>query len=179
MEQKIPIFAKSRVIFGVLLIALIMIGEIVLHITNLPTWPAFVCMILYFYAHMDPKQIPHIIIGSLFGLVNYITLVMFVKAMAPTIGLFPAQLIYIGLFVGLIVLLKDHVSVVFNNNAFLLLFVAGVASKVPPAPQPMQWIAVQLIGGTALVLGVLGVQKIVAAITTPLNVNNVNSVSNH
>lgn len=167
MEQKLPIFAKSRLIFGFLLIAVIMIGEYALHTNHLATWPAFICMILFFYAHMDTKQIPHIMLGSLFGIVNYIPLVMFIKAMAPSIGAFPAQLVYIAVYVGLIVLLKDHIPWVFNNNAFLLLFTVAIAAKVPPGPQIAQWVAIQLIGGSLLILGVIGVQKTVTAIMTP------------
>ncbi|MFZ5643397.1 MAG: hypothetical protein ACOY46_07385 [Bacillota bacterium] len=163
-QQIPPIFSKGRIIFAALLVTLTIIGEIVLHSNHLPTWPAFACMIIFFYYHMDTKQIPHIIIGSFFGILQYPLIMMFVKAFAPSIGVFPAQLVYIGVFVGTIVLLKDHVPWVFNTNAFMLFFISGVAAKVPPGPQPMQWMAVQLIGGTALILGVVGIQKIVAAV---------------
>lgn len=163
--QKPPIFSKGRIVFCVLLVALVLIGEIVFHINHLETWPAFACMIIFFYYHMDPKQIPHIIIGSFFGILQYPLILLFIKAFAPSVGIFPAQLIYIGIFVGAIVLLKDHIPWVFNTNAFMLFFIAAVAAKVPPGPQVGQWLAVQLIGGTALVLGVVGIQKIVASIT--------------
>ncbi|MTI84302.1 MAG: hypothetical protein FH756_10435 [Firmicutes bacterium] len=163
-QQKPPLFSKGKIIFCTLLVALVLIAETVLHLNHLATWPAFACMILYFLAHMDHKQIPHILIGAFFGILNYPLLVMFVKVLAPVIGSFPAQLIYIGLFVGAIVLLKDHLPLVFNTNAFMLLVITAVAAKVPPAPEPYLWIAIQLVGGTALVMGVYGIQKIVASI---------------
>lgn len=163
-QQIAPIFSRGRIAFSLLLVTLTIIGEIVLHSNHLDTWPAFACMIIFFYYHMDTKQIPHIIIGSFFGILQYPAIMMFVKAFAPTMGVFPAQLTYIGLFVGLIVLLKDHVPWVFNTNAFMLFFISGVAAKVPPGPQPVKWMAIQLIGGTALILGVVGIQKIVAYI---------------
>lgn len=164
VEQKQPIFAKSRIIFGLLLVALIIAGELVLHFNHWATWPAFACMILYFLAHMDPKQIPHIIIGSFFGILNYPVLVAFVKTAAPTIGAYPAQLLYIAVFVAAIILLKDHVSWVFNTNAFMLLVMSGIAGRIPPGPEPVTWMGIQLVIGTALVLGVYGIQKTVAAI---------------
>ncbi|MFZ5590866.1 MAG: hypothetical protein ACOY81_03530 [Bacillota bacterium] len=163
--QRPPIFSKGRIVFCVLLVALVLVGEIVLHLNHLDTWPAFACMIIFFYYHMDIKQIPHIIIGSFFGILQYPIILLFIKALAPSIGIFPAQLLYIGIFVGAIVLLKDHIPWVFNTNAFMLFFITAVAAKVPPGPQPVKWMAIQLIGGTALVLGVVGIQKIVAAIT--------------
>lgn len=163
-QQIPPIFSKGRIIFCVLLVALVLVGETVLHLTHLDTWPAFACMIIFFYYHMDSKQIPHIIIGSFFGILQYPLIMMFIKAFAPTIGVFPAQLAYIGAFVGLIVLLKDHIPWVFNTNAFMLFFIAAVAAKVPPGPQPVKWMAIQVIGGTALVLGVVGIQKTVGLI---------------
>ncbi|HBV95522.1 MAG: hypothetical protein JL50_09540 [Peptococcaceae bacterium BICA1-7] len=163
-QQISPIFSKGRIIFATLLVSLTLIGEIVLHLNHLATWPAFACMIIFFYYHMDAKQIPHIIIGSFFGILQYPIIMIVIKALAPTIGVFPAQLAYIGVFVGAIVLLKDHIPWVFNTNAFMLFFIAAVAAKVPPGPQPVQWMAIQLVGGTALVLGVVGIQKIVASI---------------
>lgn len=165
--QRPPILSKGTIVFAVLLVALVLIGEIVLHISHLDTWPAFACMIIYFYYHMDVKQIPHIIIGSFFGILQYPLILMFIKAAAPSMGIFPAQLTYIGIFVGAIVLLKDLIPWVFNTNAFMLFFITAVAAKVPPGPQPLKWMAIQLIGGTALVLGVVAIQKIVAAMLAP------------
>lgn len=167
MEQRPPILDKGRIIFCVLLVILVEIGEVILHKFSLPTWPAFACMILYFLAHMDPKQIPHVIIGSFFGILNLILIGMFVKAFAATFGPYPAQLVYIGIFVAAIVLLKDHIPWVFNTNAFMVLVIAAVAASAPPAPAPVQWMAVELVGGTILVLGVYAIQKIVAAVTGP------------
>lgn len=163
-QQIAPIFSKGRITFCVLLVALVLIGETVLHFAHLDTWPAFACMIIFFYYHMDQKQIPQIIVGSFFGILQFPLIMMFVKAAAPSIGVFPAQLVYIGVFVGAIVLLKDHIPLVFNTSAFMLFFITAVAAKVPPGPQAIKWMAIQLVGGTALVLGVVAIQKIVAAV---------------
>lgn len=163
-QQKPPLFSKGKMIFSFLLLTLIFIGELVLHSNHLPTWPAFACMVLFFFVHMDPKQIPNVIIGSCFGILQYPGIMMFIKAFAPAIGVFPAQVIYILLFVFLIVLLKDHIPWLFNSNAFMFFIITAVAAKQPAGIQTMQWIGVQLIGGGALVLGVYGINKIVAAI---------------
>jgi hypothetical protein len=160
MEQKQAIFAKSRIIFMVLLIVLIEIGEILLHKFNITAWPAMVCMILYFFVHMDHRQIPHIVIGSAFGILNYMLINPFIKALTPITGAFPAQLIYIAVFVAAIVLLMDHIPWVFNTSAFLLFVIASIAGKAVPSPDPLNWITVQLVGGTVLILGVFAIQKI-------------------
>jgi hypothetical protein len=160
LEQRQAIFARSRIIFMVLLIVLIEIGEILLHRFNITAWPAMVCMILYFFVHMDHRQIPHIVIGSAFGILNYMLINPFIKALTPITGAFPAQLIYVAVFVAAIVLLKDHVPRVFNTNAFLLFVIASIAGKALPGPDPLNWIAVQVVGGTALILGVFAIQTL-------------------
>lgn len=160
-QQKTPFFPKTKVIFSITLLVIIAIGELALHLNHLATWPAFACMVLFFLVHRDNKQIPHVIIGACFGIVQYPLIVAFMKAFGPVIGAFPAQLIYILVFVFLIVLLMDVLPWVFNSHAFMLFIITAVAAKVPPGPQIAEWVAIQLIGGTALVLGVAAIPKVV------------------
>ena len=78
-----PRFQKDRLIFGGLLLALIAIGEIVLHELYLPAWPVFVVMLFFFLAHMDRKVAPNIIIGALAGIGCTMLAKPVVGALAP------------------------------------------------------------------------------------------------
>lgn len=58
----------KRLIFGLWLIGLIVIGGVTLAALQLPNWPAFLVMIFFFIEHMEIKKAPHVIVGGLFGL---------------------------------------------------------------------------------------------------------------
>ena len=78
--------SKDRLIFGVLLIVLVALGEIVLGHFKLATWPAFMVMIFFFEAHMDMKKAANILVGGLFGIANLIIIKIFLEAAAPSSG---------------------------------------------------------------------------------------------
>lgn len=46
-----------NIIFLVLLLAIVMVGEFVMEGMHLPTWPAFIVMIFFFMAHMNMKEV--------------------------------------------------------------------------------------------------------------------------
>ena len=79
--------SKDRLIFGVLLIVLVALGEIVLAHFKLATWPAFMVMIFFFEAHMDTKKIANILVGGLFGIANLIIIKIFLQIAGPSLGL--------------------------------------------------------------------------------------------
>jgi len=155
--------SKDRLIFGVPLIILVALGEIILGKLKLPSWPAFMVMIFFFEAHMDMKKAPNILVGGLFGIANLIIIKIFLEAAAPSLGLELTKLIYVIVFVYLIVALGEVVPVIFNNYAFMYFLVAAVAAK-GPAPDVFAWMGVELVGGAIFIAAILGIVKILGAL---------------
>ncbi|MBU4055051.1 MAG: hypothetical protein KKA41_11835 [Proteobacteria bacterium] len=159
---------KQRLIFGLFLIAFIIILELILHHFHLPAWPAFLVMIFFFETHMDPKKASHIIVGGLFGILCLILTGLFIKALAPVLGLMTARLAFICLVVYAIVVFGEMLPMVFNNYAFMFFLISGLAATVPnPAPNPYLWMGIELVGGTIIILGVMGIGKLMALLFTP------------
>jgi hypothetical protein len=155
--------SKDRLIFGVLLIVLIALGEIVLAHFKLATWPAFMVMIFFFEAHMDMKKAPNILVGGLFGIANLIIIKIFLEAAAPSLGLELAKLLYVLVFVYAIVALGEVVPVLFNNYTFMYFLVAAVAAKALD-PNVFSWMGVEVVGGALFIAGILGIVKILGAL---------------
>jgi hypothetical protein len=152
----------QRLIFGVYLVILIVAAELAFNHLALPAWPAFMVMIFFFMEHMNPKKIPHILIGGLCGIACILGAKFFITALAPSLGVEGATLLFIVIVVYAIVAFGEIVPQVFNNYAFMYLTVSGIAAKLPD-PNPLQWMAVELVGGVALLAGVGGIGKLMAA----------------
>lgn len=125
-------FTLSTTVFLALLLTVVMVAEVVLHSAHLPTWPAFMVMIFFFFAHGDLKVAPSILIGGAFGIFNMVMITAFLPKVAPilfgsitTVSLYHTKLIYICLFIACIVFLKDILPWIFNNYAFMLFTVCG------------------------------------------------------
>lgn len=167
----------QRLLFGVFLLVLIVIGEIVLHTFHLPGWPAFMVMIFFFEKHMDVKKAPEILVGGLFGLLSVVLAGITIRALAPTMGQLPATILFVVVVVYAIVAFGEVLPIVFNNYAFMYLTVgaavaktqgmlAAIEAKVPGLetkvgrPDPFLWIAVELVGGAIFIAGIIGIIKI-------------------
>ncbi|WP_419662969.1 uncharacterized protein Dvar_34580 [Desulfosarcina variabilis str. Montpellier] len=160
--------SKTRLIFGIFLMVLIVIIDLALHHLHLATWPAFMVMIFFFESHMNPNRAPHILIGGLFGILNLVLIGIFLKVAAPVLGILPAKLVYVCLFVYLIVALGETVPVLFNNYAFMFFLVAALAAKVQdPAPNPWMWMGIELVGGLGVIGGIMGITRLMAVCFTP------------
>jgi len=96
--------SKDRLIFGVFLIIVVALGEIILGQLKFPAWPAFMVMIFFFEAHMDIKKAPHILVGGLFGIANIILIKIFLGVAAALWDWNWSLLVYVVVFVYLIVL---------------------------------------------------------------------------
>jgi hypothetical protein len=155
--------SKDRLIFGVFLIIVVALVEIISGKLGFPAWPAFMVMIFFFEAHMDIKKAPHILVGGLFGIANIILIKMFLGATAASMGLELAMLVYVIVFVYLIVALGEVVSIVFNNYAFMFFLVAAVAAK-GPAPNVFVWMGVEVVGGALVIAAILGITKIMGSL---------------
>jgi hypothetical protein len=160
--------SKVRLIFGVFLLILIVLVDLGLHHFHLATWPAFMVMIFFFENHMNPKRAPHILLGGVFGILNLVLIGMFLKAAAPVLGVLPAKLVYICLFVYMIVALGEVLPYLFNNYAFMFFLVSALAAKVhDPTPNPWLWMGIQLVGGALVIVGILGISRLMAILFTP------------
>lgn len=157
------VFTKNNILFGFLLVAFVIAFEIILAYLKLPAWPAFMVMIFFFVVHEDTKQAPGILIGGLAGIVCVLLLEIFIDALKPFTGHETAKLIFIGLFVYSIVMLKDAIPYIFNSYAFMFFLVAALAKQTPNA-NPYIWMGVELLVGCIFILGILGINRIVAAI---------------
>ena len=160
--------SKDRLIFGVFLLILIVIIELILHQFHLPAWPAFLVMIFFFETHMNPKTAPNIIIGGIAGICSYLLTVMFVGAFAASIGLMVARLTAICVIVYAIIVFGESIPMVFNNYAFMFYLISGLAATVKePAPNPYLWMGIVLIAGTLIIFSVIGIGKLMAMMFGP------------
>ncbi len=149
------IFTKRGFLFGFLLVAFVIAFEIILARLSLPAWPAFMVMICFFIVHEDTKQAPNILIGGLMGIFCVVLCGMFIDALQ--------QLLFIGLFVYAIVLLQHALPYAFNSFAFMFFLVSAVA--LPTAKvSPYVWMAEEIIVGGIFIAGILGMNKLVAAV---------------
>jgi hypothetical protein len=155
-------FDKTRLIFGLFLIVLIIIGEIVFAVLKVPSWPAFMIMVFFFVEHMDKKKAPNILVGGLFGIACIVIAKYFVEALTPVIGGELAKLSFIVIIVYAIVAFGEMLPILFNNYAFMYLIVSAVAIKTPD-PNPFIWMAVEVVGGGIFIAGILGIIKIIGA----------------
>lgn len=160
------IFNKMTVIFLVLLLVLIIVGEFVIEGMHMATWPAFMVMVFFFMAHMNIKEAPAILIGSAFGIFNLVLIRYWYGAVVPFFGgdmakytdphtleaIFNSKLIYVAIFVSLIVFLKDVIPWVFNNYAFMCFLVAGAVAGGETATA----VAAKTVAGTAAAVAAAG-----------------------
>ena len=157
------IFTKKSLLFGFLLVAFIIVFEIILAALSLPAWPAFMVMIFFFVVHEDIKQAPNILIGGLAGILCMVLSEIFIEALIPVMGHEAAKLLFIGLFVYAIVLLKDAIPYVFNSYAFMFFLVSAIAQPSAKV-SPFVWMGIELVVGLIFILGILGINRIVSAI---------------
>jgi hypothetical protein len=167
------IFTRHRILFGILLIALIIAAEFAFHYSELPAWPAFLGMIFFFLGKRDVKLIAPILAGGLFGILCSFLIVPFKAAFGTTLGdSFNALVFFVAVFVLCIVLFKDALPLLMNDYAFMLFLVSSIAFRaekgfnpagvpgVGHAPLFLMWMSIALIGGGILIAGVIGVARL-------------------
>ncbi|SHF30937.1 hypothetical protein SAMN02745218_01938 [Desulfofundulus australicus DSM 11792] len=163
-NQKAPqVPFSAKIVLGILIVALVLVSLIIFETYHIPSWPAYVAMILFFIVHENVALVPNIIVGGAFGIFCFFLLEVFLKATAPLMGgiLIPV-LIFVGVFVFLIVLLTDYLPYLFNSFAFLYFTISILASE-SAHNNPMAWVtwlATEVIGGLLLILGVIGSFKV-------------------
>ena len=155
-------FNKIRLFFGLLLIILIGIGEVIFHALHLPAWPAFFVMIFFFVEERKMKKVPNILLGGAFGILLVIAAKYFViSLMGLGLAQFYAFLIFVMVFVYCIVALGEIIPWLFNNYAFMAILFAGQYMKTPEPQNPFVLAAILIIGGGIFIAGIIGIGKIV------------------
>lgn len=154
-------FNRQRLVFGLYLLVLIAVAELIAGRFEFPAWPAFMAMIFFFVEHMDPRKAPHILVGAVFGIACILLAPPIVGSLAPLIGMEFARLVYILGIVYAIVAFGEMAPMLFNNYAFMFLTVTGLAMELPQ-PEPFLWMAVAGLGGGLMIAGVIGIGKLMA-----------------
>ncbi|HEX3984614.1 MAG TPA: DUF1097 family protein [Acidisoma sp.] len=152
-------FNRQRLIFGLYLIVLIAVAELLLDYLKLPGWPAFVALVLFFIEHMDVRKVPNILVGAAVGIAFIILAPYGIGLLAHLLGAQWGQLTYILLVIYAIVAFGEMLPLLFNNHAFMFLTVAALALE-GPKPAPWLWMAMAVIGGGILIGGVLLIIRI-------------------
>ena len=155
-------FNRQRLIFGLYLIVLIVIAELIIGHYALPAWPAFMAMIFFFVEHMDSKKAGHIVLGGTFGIACLVLAKLLIAKLAPWTGVEIAKLLFVVAVVYAIVAFGELLPRLFNNYAFMYLTVAGVAAQQPNANVPL-WMAMSAIGGSLLIAGVLVIGRLMTS----------------
>lgn len=150
---------SRRLVFGCYLVLLIVSAELLLGYFGLPGWPAFMVMILFFMAGMDVKKVPHILVGGLCGIAWILGAKLVLVSLGPVLGVEAARTLFVMLVVFSIVAFGEVAPMFFNNYAFLFLTTSTVAAA-GPKPNPLLWMAVELVGGAAMIAGVVGIAKL-------------------
>jgi len=141
-----PVKAK----FGGSVLLVIIIAEAVIELVfKQAAWPAFLCMIFFMLMGESKDEFLKILLGGLFGIALLFVSPLFVKALLPAVGAFPAELLWVLLFVTCIILFTDVLPLVFNTYAFMFMLVASLAVNLPN-PTILNWMVVELIGGAAI-----------------------------
>ena len=154
-----PKFDRHRLIFGLYLLVLIAAAVLITGHFKLPASPAFMAMVFFFVEDMDVKKVPQILVGGMFGIGCILLAAPTIGALAPSIGVEYATLVYILVVVYAIVAFGEMVPLLFNNFAFMYLTVTGIAVQLPE-PNPYLWMAMTGIGGALLIAGVIGIGKL-------------------
>tara|TARA_R110001599_G_scaffold353838_1_gene599672 strand:- start:32414 stop:32953 length:540 start_codon:yes stop_codon:yes gene_type:complete len=161
---------KERLLFGVFVLVLIVIIELTLHHFHLPAWPAIMVMIFFFVTHMEKSVIPHMILGGLVGIVGYMLAAPFVQATGSLMGAETARLVYICLFVFIIIVFGEMLPVLLNAYGFMFMLISSIAAGVEGAePDPWLWMAVELVGGTLIILGIVGIERLMVMLNMPMH----------
>jgi hypothetical protein len=152
-------FNRQRLIFGLYVLVLITITQLVAGYFEVPSWPAFVAWILFFIEEMNIRKTPYILVGAVSGIGLLLLAPLFIGLLTPLIGAQWSTLLYVLLAVYAIVAFGEMVPYILNNYAFLYLTI-GVVAIQAPNPNPILWALIASVGGGLLIAGTMLVGKI-------------------
>jgi hypothetical protein len=152
------VFNRGRLLFGLVVLAFIVIAEFVTASLKIPGWPAYVAWVLFFIEQMNPKKVPSILIGAAAGLGLILLAPFAIGFLARWFGPDWGRLIYVLLAVYSIFAFGELIPLVLNNYTFMFVTVAAIALGTPN-PRPGLWLLVAEVGGGILIGGMLLVVK--------------------
>jgi len=147
-------FNRSRLLFGLYVLAVILLTEIVTAYLKVSAWPAYLVWVMFFLEHMNPQRIAHILVGTITGMILILLAPTIIGALARIMGPEAGRLVYILLAVYAIFAFGEMIPVILNNFTFLVITVAAVALAAPNAA-PVQWLVVAVLGGGLMILATL------------------------
>jgi hypothetical protein len=155
-------FNRQRLIFGLFVLALITITELVTGYFKLPSWPAYVAWVLFFIEQMNPKKAAPILIGMITAIMLVLLAPLAIGLLAHVMGPEWGRLTYILAAVYAIFAFGEMIPLLLNNYTFMVLTVAGVALATPN-PNPYLWLMMGALGGAALIATTLLIAKLLGA----------------
>ena len=162
-------FDRQRLVLGFYAVVIVALAQLIADYFKLPLWPAFVVWILFFIEQMNPRKVPHIVIGAVAGMGLLMLAPLYVGLLGPSIGAQWATLTYVLLAVYAIVAIGEMIPYVLNNYAFLFLTIGAVVLQAPN-PNPILWAVIAAVGGAILIAITLLVVKFAGSpITAELN----------
>jgi|HubBroStandDraft_6_1064221.scaffolds.fasta_scaffold516187_2 hypothetical protein len=145
-----------RLIFGLFVIGLVVVTELVCGYLRIPGWPAYVVWVLFFIEQMDRRKIGPILCGAATG-VGLILLAPFaIGGFAHFVGPDIGRLLYVLLAVYTIFAFGEVIPWILNNYTFMVVTVAAVALGAAD-PNPALWLIICVVGGALLIAATLAV----------------------
>ncbi len=140
------------------------------------TWPAYLLLPIFFLAGSDTKQLPHLFIGAISGLIFTVLFFLCYAALVPSLGAHLTPLLLVFIILVTIIGCGNIVPMVFNNYNLVYFTVAiafyTVMFAINPAfaliPETLKAIGVTIVGGGIFVGGtLLFIGKILPKILAP------------
>jgi hypothetical protein len=155
-------FDRQRLIFGLFVLAFIVITELATARLKLPAWPAYVVWVVFFIEQLNTKKVPHILVGAAVGNGLILLAPLAIGALAPIFGVEWGRIIFILVAVYAIVAFGEVIPLILNNYAFLFFTLGGIA-LLAPNPNPYVWALMAVGGGGLLIAGSVLAGKIMGA----------------
>jgi Protein of unknown function (DUF1097) len=159
------IFNRSRLVFGLVVLACIVVTEFVAAYLKVPAWPAYIAWVLFFIEGMNPKKVPSILVGAAVGIGLILLAPYAIGFFAQWLGPDWGRLIYVLLAVYSIFAFGEVIPLLLNNYTFMFVTVAAIALGAPN-PNPALWLVVAVVGGGLLIGGILMIGRWMGASTT-------------
>lgn len=151
---------QTKLLTTLPLLLWIAVGELICYGLAYPTWPLFLCMVSFFLAKQRREAAGGIVIGIVTGEgICWVMKSLWLPAAADRLGTFPAQLIFVLVFVLAIAYLEPIFPLCMNSHTFLAFLVAALAVPFSPG----LWMCISFFGGSICIAGCLLIQRLAAA----------------
>jgi hypothetical protein len=156
------LFNRGRLLFGLIVLAFIVVTEFVTAAVKVPGWPAYVAWVLFFIEGMNPRKVPGILVGAATGFGLILLAPFAIGFLAHWLGPDWGKLAYVLLAVYSIFAFGELVPLALNNYTFMFVTVAAIALAAPN-PNPLVWLLVAELGGGILIGAILLIARMMGA----------------